>query len=387
MTVFTDSETFHAWADGQPSSLLPSDPWSVRQDGGAAPLRADTTGEVRPAHRAREGDPIGARPGGEPLAVTPPVVRGRGVDFDAQVAVAVADQGHLGHHTPPSDHAMAQLDITARENHTNLPKVAPTGRRASRGTYDPKYRKRLRYERARGVRRIVPAEPVNAHLADLLAGGLMLAAISAASGIPLTTIQRIRDRQPRAVTARTSRALLRLTHASVIEAATGYVPVVGARRRLQGLMAIGWPLATLSERIGADAQGIVANRRTSTLKDVHVSVCRVYDELWSTPGPSAITRSKAATYGYALPLSWDDDEIDNPAAEPHRGTPESGVVGLDLVIELLGDGDTIETVARRLGIDEASIVTAARRKGTPEQKARIAQATDEMREIRLALAS
>ena len=62
-------------------------------------------------------------------------------------------------------------------------------------------------------------------------------------------------------------------------------------------------------------------------------------------------------------------------------------VDVDEVVYLLRCGDTIETVARRLGVEEEYIVTVARRKGTPEQRARIAQASEEMRDIRLSLAS
>ena len=61
-------------------------------------------------------------------------------------------------------------------------------------------------------------------------------------------------------------------------------------------------------------------------------------------------------------------------------------VDLDEAIRLLMCNETIEQAARRLGVEEQSIYMAARRKGTPEQQARIAQAADQMREIRLGLA-
>jgi hypothetical protein len=68
-------------------------------------------------------------------------------------------------------------------------------------------------------------------------------------------------------------------------------------------------------------------------------------------------------------------------------TTRRGRVDLDEVVHLLRYGDTIETVARTLGVREDSIVKAATQRGTPDQRARIGRAAEDMRAIRIGLAS
>ena len=60
-------------------------------------------------------------------------------------------------------------------------------------------------------------------------------------------------------------------------------------------------------------------------------------------------------------------------------------VDLDEVTRMLRCGETLETAARRCGVQEDSILTAVRRKGTPDQRERILRASAEMREIRISL--
>ncbi|WP_295694431.1 hypothetical protein, partial [Lapillicoccus sp.] len=48
-------------------------------------------------------------------------------------------------------------------------------------------------------------------------------------------------------------------------------------------------------------------------------VRQVYDRLSMTPGPSPTARARAAARGYAPPLAWDDDTIDDPRALPDLG--------------------------------------------------------------------
>ena len=90
------------------------------------------------------------------------------------------------------------------------------------------------------------------------------------------------------------------------------------------------------------------------------------------------------------------DDLNPPPplpADPWKGPDMSrtdarpGRVRLDEVVHLLRYGDTIETVARTLGVREDSIIRAACKRGTPEQKSRIAQASEAMRDIRIGLAS
>jgi hypothetical protein len=42
------------------------------------------------------------------------------------------------------------------------------------------------------------------------------------------------------------------------------------------------------------------------------------------PGPSHRTRARARALGYAPPLAWDDDAIDDPSAQPCPGNHAAG---------------------------------------------------------------
>jgi hypothetical protein len=93
------------------------------------------------------------------------------------------------------------------------------------------------------------------------------------------------------------------------------VDATGTRRRLQALAAIGWPPRALAERLGIQPDNILRRHR------VRVGTARlvaaVYDQLSMTPGPDTRSAAAARRRGWAPPLAWDDDSIDDPAARPH----------------------------------------------------------------------
>jgi hypothetical protein len=102
----------------------------------------------------------------------------------------------------------------------------------------------------------------------------------------------------------------------------GMVPSAGSVRRLQALAALGWNPTQLAERMGTNPENVQNMRRgrsTEVTRMLHDRVAAVYDELQGTPGPSASTRSWAERFGWAPPLAWDDDTIDNAAARPNFG--------------------------------------------------------------------
>lgn len=80
----------------------------------------------------------------------------------------------------------------------------------------------------------------------------------------------------------------------------------GAQRRLQALAVMGWP-----------THGCL-----QVCKDQHIParvyrrVARLYELLSMTPGPSAATRAEATAQGWAGPLDWDEESIDDLTASP-----------------------------------------------------------------------
>lgn len=101
----------------------------------------------------------------------------------------------------------------------------------------------------------------------------------------------------------------------------GLVDSAGTRRRLQALAAIGWSTTRLATELGV-AQQRVSELQAHTARvqaQLAARVSRLYDRLWNValawPGAAAC-RVYAAGKGYVPPLAWDDDTIDDPAAEP-----------------------------------------------------------------------
>lgn len=133
------------------------------------------------------------------------------------------------------------------------------------------------------------------------------------------------------------------------------VPAAGTRRRLQALAAIGWSSREVARRLGVTPQTL---RRlygqTSVLTSTRDRVAALYDELSMTPGSNRTTVTWAVRRGWAPPLAWDDDRIDDPAAKPAhrvRGTGRGMPRNADRderVLELTRAGLTAAEIAIRL---------------------------------------
>lgn len=138
----------------------------------------------------------------------------------------------------------------------------------------------------------------------------------------------------------------------------GPIPIIGTSRRLRALCALGWPQAELARRISIPTCTIshlvrgdinCTSRRNATL--VH----DLYDRLSGTPGPSQWQRDRARKLGWAPPLAWDDDTIDNPDATPDFGDRQRPSWA-DRYRELRDDiGLTHTEIATRLGIELESL--------------------------------
>lgn len=164
------------------------------------------------------------------------------------------------------------------------------------------------------------------------------------------------------------------------EVPTAMEPVIGTRRRLHALTAVGWSAHALAERLGV-TQGVVAALSTRT-KRVHPStaaaVRRLYDDLWDQTPPAAGSeraRRYAAAQGWPPPMAWDDDDLDDPAATPNHELPvteidevllERALAGertrvqarerLSVVAALTGQERSAEEIAQILGLCARSVV-------------------------------
>ena len=150
------------------------------------------------------------------------------------------------------------------------------------------------------------------------------------------------------------------------------VPAIGTHRRLQALVAIGWPQYWLAERLGLHRSWVAAKLAHQWVTPaVHARVCRLYNDLWDTPPTpktaaerNAVQRARtyAARHGWTPPLSWDDDTIDNPHARP-QGVPgkrRTSGAAVENVLWLAECGTPAEEIARRVGVSASYVETLLR---------------------------
>lgn len=151
------------------------------------------------------------------------------------------------------------------------------------------------------------------------------------------------------------------------------VPAVGAIRRGRALVAIGYPVAYLAPLVPMAAQKLApALLHDPEMVQVRTArgVAAAYDRLWDQdpvqcgvlPAIAARTRATARRRGWAPPMAWDDDRIDDPSAEPDLGQQVSRTTAVaEDAAELLTQGYSIELVAERLGLTRSGVEHAIRR--------------------------
>lgn len=232
------------------------------------------------------------------------------------------------------------------------------------------YRKKWRYDVHRGVHRLIDSGPTREHIAGLLDQGASVRGIAEAAGISPSVVSRLRlGRQP-SIRRPVAAALGNVTMTAIVGRpnGAGFVPNLGARRRIQAMLAIGWRHEDINAATGKGrSQVILAQAGDWISRDNHDAIARAYAQLAGRPGPSAATRGRAAKLGYAPPAAWDDDTIDDPAALPQHLAPEQPGAGVDQVAVLrrMGGDRTVEltraerwVVVRRLngqGLDDQEI--------------------------------
>lgn len=137
----------------------------------------------------------------------------------------------------------------------------------------------------------------------------------------------------------------------------------GTRRRLQALMALGWTSSALGVELGTAQNAVVAMAKRQWVTSASAAAVRVlYDKLSMTLGPSGLSRQRAAAKGWVPALAWDDDTIDDPTAEPWRGTAQR-VSFLDQYNELAEMQLTNRHIAEVIGIAPESLARQLTRYG------------------------
>ena len=183
---------------------------------------------------------------------------------------------------------------------------------------------------------LVDAEPARRHVRNLMAAGVSVIRIAEHANVGFAVVSGLLyDRGP----SRPASVKLRHLNAQRIlsvradQVATGYVDATGTHRRLQALMANGWPQLRLGPHVRLHPVYVNAVLKQSTVfGTTAANVAAAYDRLWNQDprqhgvctGTWKKVRNLARANGWAPPGAWDEDTIDDPAAGPdwtgHCGT-------------------------------------------------------------------
>lgn len=178
-------------------------------------------------------------------------------------------------------------------------------------------------DRLAGKPRLIPAGQVRDHVNALLARGLTRTQIGQlAGGIDAKTIKRLSEGQP-SVLAKKAQMILAIPKDA--RASAGDVPSTGAVRRVRALYALGhlnWAIAQESGVARCTVSALAAGDFSKLGVAADQGIRDAYDLLSMKSGTSPKTRLRAQELGWAPPLAWDDDMIDDPHAVPQTDAAE-----------------------------------------------------------------
>jgi hypothetical protein len=235
--------------------------------------------------------------------------------------------------------------------------------RKCRKRADENERSRLR---AYGVwqPKLVDAEAARLHVKELVRQGASHKRIAQAAGVSDNTIDGLawgRRNRPATVQIRrrSADAILSVT----LDQTLVFVDGTGTARRIQALLALGWPSATLAAELNMSPKFISDMsrlRRTVGVRPEHAhAVTQLYDRLGMRPGPNRTTAARARRAGYVPPLAWDDNEIDDPDAQPRDPGTGRGQWNTRLPdgarLAALVNGASVKLVADKYGVEYRSV--------------------------------
>jgi hypothetical protein len=184
-----------------------------------------------------------------------------------------------------------------------------------------RYQKGVKLDHARGVKRRVPAEPARRKVQSFLDAGARPNQIQKAVGFHDAVFTHLmggtRGRPPAEFIERTTaQKIARVTLREVLDVPT-LSSSAGVIRRIQALQYMGHSPHTIAAAVGVSTAQLyqytwAEQCYTKSINAVHAA----YVELRDEQGTSGFARWKAYREGWAPPMSWDDETIDDPDMVP-----------------------------------------------------------------------
>lgn len=249
------------------------------------------------------------------------------------VQVCPSEHAHGGTHTCYKDHKCRCADCRAH----NTASVYAWREQKRAGTNTP----------------TVDASEARAHLLELAAAGMGYRAIADRAGVGYSVIQRTASGVRTRINQLSAECILAVTLRIPEPTPAKNVDATGTRRRLQALTWMGWTGEDLMVRIGKRSE---ESTRLMTSRLVFAEtrdlVSAMYDDLWDVAPAdtygSRRAKLRARRNGWVSPLSWEDETIDDPNAEPIVVDDTGAVDALAIEMAITGYKPKLRTAERHV---------------------------------------
>ncbi|MCU1667897.1 MAG: hypothetical protein JWP40_824 [Blastococcus sp.] len=204
----------------------------------------------------------------------------------------------------------------------------------------------------------VDAGPVREHIAGLRAAGIGVERIAQLAGLSTSHIRQLaqddRGDSPTTQGVRPSTAarVLGIDIDDARRAAGSRVDATGTRRRLQALIAVGWPARLLADQLDRRPSSLLRSM-TGASVTAHTAheVASLYEQLSGATPPEATSeqrvaadaaRAHAAAQGWLPPLAWDNIDTDTTPPVPSAGCQLNDIDEIAVERALAGDRITYD---------------------------------------------
>ena len=218
---------------------------------------------------------------------------------------------------------------------------------------------------------LVDSEPSRRHVQALMAGGMGQRRISEESGVSVAVIHRLMgwctSRPANKVHPETEAKLFACNPFALADGAK--IPAGPAARKVQALLAIGWPRLAQAGHIGVTPSNFVYadwdDSHTITVRRDR-DIDQMYRQLCMTPGTSVRARNEGTRKGWPPPLAWDDIDLGTLADEHDQddGCPRCAD------IEHLLPFESPAHIADRLGYTPGALEAHLRKHGRSDLSVR-----------------